>query len=591
LKHALVLDNLEQLAAAAPAVGELVAANPSVTVLTTSRAPLRLAAEREFPVPPMALPASGTADLGPLAVNESVELFVDRAQAVRPDFALSPANADAVASMCVRLDGLPLALELAAARVKVLSPQAMLARLDHRLTLLQGGPRDQPVRQQTLRATLDWSHDLLAPQHQALLARLGVFVGGCTMDAVQAACEAAGDPDIDALAGLTALVDNSLLRQREDASGEPRFEMLETVAEYATERLAARGETELLREWHARHFLALAEAAEPELIGEEQAVWLDRLEAEHDNLRAALGWFADRGAVEPGLRLAGSLSRLWYLNGHLQSGRRWLETFLAEQPDDVPAPVLAKATRGAGRLAFEQADFEPSRQFFERSLALYRKAHDLAGEAAALGNVGATALELGEYDEAIAILEAQLELARTLGDRRSIAFALNNLGTVSVAQGELTQAKQHFMDSLQILRQLGDRDRVAASLTNVGEVTVATGDIAQGVGRLAEALRLFLELGERVPDIPVCLSALAQAMTERHHERRAAALFAAAEALSHSIGAALHPTGQARHDHALATVRGSLDAETFSAASEEGRAMPLKDALAYALESAAIVGG
>jgi predicted ATPase/DNA-binding SARP family transcriptional activator/Tfp pilus assembly protein PilF len=587
----LLLDNLEQLVAAAPAVGELVASNPSVTVLATSRAPLRLAAEREFPVPPMALPAPGTADLGLLAANEAVELFVERARAVRPDFALNPANADAVASICVHLDGLPLALELAAARVKVLSPQAMLTRLEHRLTLLQGGPRDQPVRQQTLRATMDWSHDLLAPEQQALLARLAVFVGGCTIDTVQAACQAARDPDIDALAGLTALVDNSLLRQREDPSGEPRFDMLETVAEYADERLAARGEAELLREWHARYFLTLAEAAEPELIGENQPAWLERLEAEHDNMRAALDWFADRGAVELALRLAGSLSQLWYLNGHLQSGRRWLETLLAGPTDDVPAPVLAKATRAAGRLAFEQADFDTSRLFFERSLAFYRGSHDVAGEAVALGNLGAAALELGDYDEAIAILEAALELAHTLGDRRSIAFNLNNLGTVLVAKGELTRAKQHFLDSLQILRQLDDRDRVAASLTNVGEVTVASGDIVQGVALLAEALQLFVELGERVPDIPICLSAMAQAMAEHRYQRRAATLFGAAEALSDSIGAAVHPTGQARHDHALATVRGSLDAETFSAASEEGRSMSLKDALAYALESAALVSG
>ncbi len=350
----LLLDNFEQLVSAAPVVAELLAAAPHLHVLVTSRTALHLSGEHEFVVPPLPLP--DLRDLPPLdrlAQSEAIRLFVERAQAVKSDFALTEENAAAIAAICHDLDGLPLAIELAAGRSKLLSPQVLLPRLRNRLKLLVGGARDKPARQQTLHGTITWSYDLLDQGEKPLFRRLAVFVGGYTLAAAEAVCNADGDLEGDILDGVAGLVDKSLLQQEEQADGEPRFLMMETIREYALERLAASGEAEAMRQQHATFFLQLAEEADPKVRSTEQATWYRRLEVEHDNLRAALHWTLEHQEVEIGLRLAGALWAFW--RQHLREGRSWLEQVLVQPGARARTAARAKALLGAGALAFFHA--------------------------------------------------------------------------------------------------------------------------------------------------------------------------------------------------------------------------------------------
>ena len=383
----LLLDNFEHLTSAASTISALLAACPTLKVLITSREPLRITGEREIPVPPLSLPSSRQVrGLSPAAFLEypAIRLFVERAQTVKPDFALTEAIAADVAAICLRLDGLPLAIELAAARVRVLPPGQLLARLDRRLKILTGGNRDLPARQQTLRAAIEWSHELLDPDEQSLFAHLAVFAGGCTLEAAEAVCGAHGGHEIDVLDGLDSLSQKSLLRPEEGSEGWTRFTMLETIREYALERLDASGEADSLRQAHARFFLDLAEAAEPQLTGPDQVLWLDRLGTEHDNLRAALGWLERSSEREPWLRLSGALWRFWWVRGHMTEGRGWLARALAET-DGLPPAVRAKSLSGAGILAESQGDYVQAKALHEESLALARQSGDRFAIAASYG--------------------------------------------------------------------------------------------------------------------------------------------------------------------------------------------------------------
>ncbi len=342
----LVLDNVEQVVEAAPQIAALLAAAPRLTVLATSRVPLRLSAERRFPVPPLSLPAPGTfRSIEELARSEAVSLFVERAQAARPDFALTGTNADAVLAICARLDGLPLAIELAAVRVTHLPPAALLERLEHRLALLTGGAQDLPERQHTMRRTIEWSHDLLTAEEQVFFRRLATFVGGFTLEAVEAVVDTPASHRLDVLDGVASLVDKSLLREEDGPDGKPRYLMLETIREYGLERLTASGEQDAIEVRHGRYYLTLAEATEPALSGPEQAVKCDRLEAEESNLRSALAR-AVAHDPEAALRLAGALWRFWELRCRYAEGRAWLERSLAVGGGD--AAVRLKVLHGAG---------------------------------------------------------------------------------------------------------------------------------------------------------------------------------------------------------------------------------------------------
>ena len=643
----LILDNWEHLLDAAPLVSDLLDACPHLTVLATSREPLHLQGEQEFPLGPLAVPAKGdgrrTEDVLRITYYPSVQLFVQRARAVKPDFALTEENAMAVADICRRLDGLPLAIELAAARVKALPPQAILQRLDGRLRLLTGGARDLPTRHQTLRNTLDWSYDLLTEAEKTLFRRLAVFMGGRTLEAVEVVC-VDGEPDgkrqtadsgqelsappsayrllpSDILDLLTSLVDKSLLWTRQ-LNGETRYLMLVTIHEYAVEKLEESGEAEAIRQRHAEYFLKLAEEAEPKLKGRDQLGWLDRLEAEHDNLRAALGWTHARGEVEPGLQLAGALGRFWEIRGYLSEGSSWFETLLAGVTQHTPTPMAAKAFCYAGALAWHHGDMALARTHLEQAIALGRVLRDLSGLAIALHFLGECERRQGNLAAAQACQAESLAVAQQANDAWAKALALYGLGCVAVITGDYTPARARLEESLAIQRRLGDRWPVCLAVLSLGETARGQGDDAQATALYQQSLALAQELG--IKEVAaVCLHNLGW-MTLRQGERAPAAalfqasltlsreigikyclawslaglaavaggtpggvhLFGAAESLLEAFGGEIEPTDRPDYDHAVAVARTALSEAAFAAAWGEGRALSVEQAIGLALELA-----
>jgi predicted ATPase len=498
----LILDNFEQVVDAAPTVGELLERLPNLEILVTSRTPLRLAAEHAFPVPPLGLPHATSAGerltYGELAEAEAVRLFVARAQAVKPAFALTMENAPVVAEITRRLDGLPLAIELAAARIRLLPPAALLKRLDKRFELLTGGARDLPSRQQTLRNTINWSFNLLDEPARALLLRLAVFAGGCTLEALEAVCtDACG---VDPLAGVAALIDNNLAYARDvsvEHDDEARFYLLESVRAYALEKLEAKGEAQEVRGRHAAFFLALAEEARDHLASEQQATWLNRLELEHDNVRAALAWTAEQQQTDLHARLATALIHFWWIHGHYGEGRRWLSHVLSRL--DQPSKLRARALDGAGVLAWLQGDYAAARAHYEESLAVTREVAPAEGEsvASSLGNLGIIAIEQGDYTSAGALLREALELNRRLNNPRGLAPSLINLALVSIKEGDFGAALTNLEEALSINRTLGDRWGVATTLINLGDVRCAQGDSAAAQEHFRESLGIAQELGDK----------------------------------------------------------------------------------------------
>jgi predicted ATPase len=492
----LVLDNFEHLLAAAEVVDALLKAAPALKVLATSRTPLRVYGEKEFPVPALRVPPDTQAAANDLGQYAAAWLFVERARDVLPDFALGAANASAVAAICARLDGLPLAIELAAARIRLFPPAALLARLDHRLPLLTGGARTLPTRQQTLHAAIAWSYDLLDTGEQRLFRRLAVFQGGATLEAIAAICNADGDWDV--LAGVEALVSQSLLQPREGCNGEARFWMLETIKEYAGEKLTASGEGPLLCEQHLSYFLTLAEAAEPELRGPQQIAWLHRLEAEHDNLRVALRWAIDSLEIETGLRLAGALGWFWYTHDAFSEGRAWLASLLAFPASrGVTAGARVKALNAAGALAFAQGDYASGTPLLEASMVLAREIGDDIGIAWALLNYAFMARLQGDYTQAVLLSEQSLTLYRQISDSWGIAASLWNLGDVMSSQGSYEQATACYDECLAVWQQAGDKRGMAFALHNQGLMAQYQGDYDRASALLGKSLLLFRELGER----------------------------------------------------------------------------------------------
>ena len=617
----LVVDNFEQVIDAAPLIAELLAAAPRLNVLVTSRAVLRLSGEREFPVPPLELPnPQHLPPLELLSQYEAITLFTQRAQAVKPDFQLTTSNAPAIVEICTRLDGLPLAIEQAAARSKLFPPQGLLARLRSRLTLLTGGTRDVPARQQTLRNTIDWSYQLLSPAEQTLFQRLAVFVGGCTLDAAEAICAdeelrsdehgwkiavpaSVIDPLSSVLDLLASLVDQSLLRQVPGIDGEPRFLMLETIREYALERLELSGEAEHLRRRHLAHFLHLAEAAEPQLLKADQTLWLQRLESDHDNLRAALaGCQAPEGDADIGLRMAGALWRFWDTRSHLSEGRRWLEQMLALRELGVPGEqaldptaeqaearqhhtrmaMRARALFGAGAMAWSQGDFGQATMRLEESLALSQALGDSTGIANTQSHLGIIAQLQGDYPRATTLLEASLALRREIGDRHGVAGALNNLGLVALCQDDYAQARPLIEEALALVRELGSARYIALALNNLGIVALGQRDLAKASACCRESMQLLCELNNKY-DIADCLVGLAGVAREQGQPERAARLSGAIETLLDSIGAVLERAEQITQDRTIAALRAQLDEVRFTALMAEGRAMTLEQIIAYAV--------
>src|SRR6266496_2249665 len=481
-KHCLLLlDNFEQVVGAAPLLADLLEACPNLKVLVTSREVLRLRAEHQFSVPPLALPdRKRLPDDRALADVPAVDLFLQRAQAIRPDFQLTPGNADAIAMICIRLDGLPLAIELAAARVKWLAPEALLAWLDRRLQLLTGGARKLPARQQTLRNTLKWSYDLLSAEEQRLFRLLAVFMGGCQLEAVEAVSRTLGDGTIPIWHGVSSLIDKSLLQPMDQEGEGPRLIMLETIREYGLERLAAHGEEEATREAHAAYYLRLSEEAEQSPFGAVHTLWLQRLEREYDNLLAALRW-----SLEPGesghrlvlaLRMVEVLTEFWILHGHFGKVRVFLEQALARSKG-VMVPVRAKALAAASYVALNQGDLDWATTLCEENLALSRKLGDTAGIAGILAQEGLIAQMRDDLDTAYSMGEEAVSLARETGDRFLIADVLHDLAWVRLMRGEYTRACAMYEECLAVFREMDHKPGIAASLHQL-------------------ALALFLSLGD-----------------------------------------------------------------------------------------------
>lgn len=494
----LLLDNFEHIIKAAHVLPQLLQQSPQLKILVTSRQVLRLRLEYEFPVSPLALPdLKQLPGVEQLARYAAVDLFAKRAQAIKPDFSLTAANARSVAEICVRLNGLPLAIELAATRIKLLPPQALLARLAHRLQLLTAGAHDLPARHQTLRDTIKWSYDLLDDEEQRLFRRLACFVGGCTLEASEAVCYAPGDLATGVLDGVTSLLDKSLIQQHEQTNGEPRFVMLETIREYGLECLAASGEQEMIRRAHIDYYLALAEEAESAHSGPQQLHYLQQLEREHDNLRVALQVLVEEagdGATTMALRLSSALWWFWSVHGHLSEGSSWLERSLAV--GEMAAPALrAKALSSAGMLAYSQDKHQRASTLCQEGLTLFQALGDSRGVATALYRLGLVAWARHDEVEANALAEKALALFRELGDKGDIADALLLLAYSAINQQHYARARALIEESLAFFRETGDKWGIAYALLHFGRALFYEGDADAANSVLDECLAVARELG------------------------------------------------------------------------------------------------
>jgi len=581
-----VLDNFEQILAAAPAVGELLRAAPGLTVVVTSRALLHLSGERELAVPPLRRPdPKHLPSLAALSQYEAVALFIERAEAVRPGFAVTNENAPAVAEICSRLDGLPLAIELAAARIRVLSPQAILTRLGSTLDLLSGGARDLPERQQTLRAAIAWSYDLLEAPDRRLLSRLSVFVGGCLLEEAEAVCGPTAELGREVFDGLGALLDQSLVQRRDEPDGESRFGMLETIREFGLEQLGAGGEAEVMRQRHAHVFLALALDAEPHLTGKEAKQWLDRLERSMPNLRAALTWCLEQGAAETGLRLGAALWRYWQMRGTLDEGRDWLASLTA-LPHAVDHPAaLALAHEAAGGVAYWRGDMAAAQTSYEAALAIQRTLDDPAGLADALYNlsfvfvVPRTDMARGE-----ALLLEALALYEQVGDETGIANVHFSLTNVAQHRREWAASREHLAVAMPILRRLGNQFMVGWGLHLDAIGRIQTGDLGEARGCLVEATQVFAAARD-VSGIALLLDDWAELALAEGDVLRSTRLAGAGAAFQASSGADLgtiinRTQGRPGRDER------TYDAAEVEAAWQEGQAMSLDEAVAYAMSQA-----
>ena len=622
----LVLDNAEHLlGACASFVDDVLKSCPQVVALITSREPLSVTGEAIYRVPSLAVPdPKRHTDPQTLSQFESVQLFVARARMQRPDFDLTCENAPAVATICQRLDGIPFALELAAARLRSMFVDEVSRRLDERFHLLSVGARTALPRHKTLRSLIDWSYDLLSNAEQTLLCRMSVFAGGCTLDAVGKVC--AGDVlNEDVIDIVYSLVDKNLLiaEQRAEAT---RYRQLETIRAYAQDRLLERGETSLYRQRHCCYFAALAAEAESRLTGASQKEWLDRLDTEHDNLRQALAWSSSRTTERlSGLRIATALSRFWSVRGYVGEGRRWLDLFMNDPAMREQAPeTTARARDGAGRLARQQSDYSAAKMHYEESLALFRRCNDERGVADVLNNLGVMATDVGDHVTARALFEQSLGIRRRLGDAGLIATSINNLGLYAFERGDHSTARSLLSESLQILREVGDQRGVASALGNLGNVAREQGDLlasqqlfdqsldmyrllgdtlgiawasaglaeaARAQGRLAEArdlykesLRLFHELGDRRL-VAETLESVAHVTFALDAAQCAARLWGAAQRLREDIGAVAPDRDKVRYDEQVAAARkASSDSALFERNWREGREMNMDQAVRYALQ-------
>lgn len=618
----LLLDNFEHVLAAAPLVTDLLTACPGLTALVTSRAVLRVSGEQEFPLPTLAVPGTGKCQsVDELYGLDAVRLFVERAQAVRPDFALTTANADAVATICQRLEGIPLALELAAAWSRLLSPETIRSRLQNRLQLLTDGNRDLPSRQQKLRDTIAWSDALLPPAVRVLFRRLSVFVGGFTLAAAEAIADADGDLGTDVLTGLGTLSRHSLIGQENQPDGEPRFAMLETIREYAAEQLTDSGKRDPIGRRHAAYIVALAEQAASKLRGKESLHWMTNLRREQENIRTALRWTLLHDA-EAALRLTAALWWFWNTRGAWREARAWLEQALRLPHAAHPSQARGRALLVLADFATHQGDLTAGRAYAQESLALLRAQPDEPGVAFALLVLGVERLMAEEPSAAQALLDESLTAFRRLGDVLGEAAVLGHLGDLMMRTGNAPAAGRWFEAAIVLLREHGDVWTLAARVADLGDVARLRGDDAWANDLYGESLSLFriaglehglpnlahnlgyvaLHQGERERAVSLfrrsieiydqdwgdqhgvaeCLIGVACVATAARQPAVAARLFGAADAAFARLGRAIWPGNRPEYDRHVAMARDGLGMAAFQAAYTEGQAMPFEHAVAYA---------
>ncbi len=617
----LLLDNFEHLVSAAPVVAQLLTAGPKLKVVVTSQAPLHVYGEHEFPVPPLALPdPKSIPPLEVLSRLPAIALFVERAQAVKHEFALTKENAAAVTAICARLDGLPLAIELAAARIKLLSPSAMLARLESRLNLLTGGARDLPTRQQTLRGTVDWSYGLLNTAEQTLFRRLSVFTGGCTLEAVEAVCDTRGDLGLDALDAMASMMDKSLVQHTQPQEAETRFFLLSTIREYALERLAESDDEAATGRAHAAYYLVLAEEGAGDTVAHPE--WLDRFEVEHDNFRMAIDYLIKTGDAAWGLRLGAALFRFWETREHFTEGRSAIARLLALEGAKVRSKLRAHLLFAGAVLASEQGDYGAAQKLFEESLETCVELNDNRGVAVALNALAVNARDRGELSVASLLFERCVVIWKDLGDSAGAARAVSNLAGVMKWQGEYSRASSLYDECLTMFRKLGDGAGVAWTLNHLGDVAREKADFAaarslceqslaafrqlpddwgiasvlsdlanlscdqgdnQAASRLyGESIKMFQELGHK-RGIARVLEHLAASAAAQSNAEQSLRVAGAAAALRQRLGAPLSPNEQARLEKALEFARRTLGNARGLTAWMEGWAMPVEQAVQEAL--------
>lgn len=617
----LLLDNFEQVISAGPHLSELLAAAPGLKALVTSRAPLHLRGEHEFPVPPLQLPEPSLPDSPePLLQNAAIRLFVERAQATYPSFTLSQENAADIVEIVRRLDGLPLAIELAAARIKLLPPRSILRRLESRLELLTGGAQDLPPRQQTIRNTVDWSYSLLNQDTQTLFSRLSVFVGGFTFEAAQVVGNWSGE--LDVFEGINTLLNNSLLLQDPARRERPRFSMLETIREYALERLVEAGEEEDLRRRYATFFSEFAAEAGPKLYSGASEGWLDRLEADYNNLRTALAWLQDEPqSMKIGWRTIINLQWLWYRRGYLNEARQWYKRAITQAASLGPDPLRARLLEHAGAVAMWQSDLANAARLMDEGLQILRQIGEMPDLASCLFSRGVLATQQGDGKKAYSLLEEALPLFRKLdqqwfqamtllhlgnvalsqddvatvrtrmeeslalgeqvGDRWIIASAINNFGEIARYLGEYDQAENHYLESKEIFQTVRSTPDVARADHSLGHVALSRGDNERARSLFESGLELHQKLGIK-RGVVECLAGLAAVLSARGQMEAAVSVLAAARVEFATLGVRIWPADNADLERAFAAARTALDAATLAAAWESGRLMGLDQAVAAA---------
>ena len=581
-KHVLLLlDSFERVAAAGPLVADLLAAAPGLRVLVTTRQLLRVRGEREYPVGPLPVPDADAEATVPLEETAAVRLFIERAQAANPAFQLTPDNIEAIGEICRRLEGLPLAIELAAARTRLLPPAALLSRLTNRLQVLTGGAADLPERQRTLRAAIDWDYDLLDTDEQVLFARLSAFQRGWTLEAAEAVTDLMAATGLDVLDGLDSLLGKSMIRQYPPEGTEPRFGMLETLREYALERLTASSDAEDTLRRHAEYYLQLAEAGDEHMRGPGHAQWLERLEHEHDNLRAALRWTDDRVEVDIELRMCAALAGFWKGHAHFTEGRRWLERALSLSLGQRTA-LRAELLEGAGWMSRARGDYEGADRLYREALHIRRELGNLDDVATALRLLGNIRYELEDRAGGEALWRESLEVRPADGDRRAAGETLNNLGVAARDRHDLEAAAVCYYQALDIFTGVGDEEGIARIDMNLGDLSYDRGDFQTGVRHSQAALARFHAMGNTW-DLVDCLDFLGANLTGEGRTAEAVRLFGASQALREAIGAARSTRDADVYRGFIERAQAALPQPQYDNEWFDGRAMSLEETIAYAL--------